>query len=89
MGMNPDYLSRSRYTDYGTADSSFEESRCKRQDDIKVDLKIEWKSVDSIHLAEDRDNERAVLNKVLNLRVHFYGHKTPTHAVQQELLPLP
>jgi len=29
MEVNPDYLSHSRYTDYGTADSPFEESRCK------------------------------------------------------------
>jgi len=85
MGVNPDYLSHSRYNDYGTADPPFEESRCKWQDDIKVGLKIRWKGVDSSHLAEGRYKERAVLNTVLNLRVHFCGHKTPTHALQQEL----
>lgn len=66
-------------------DPPFEENRCKWQDDIKVGLKIRWKSVDSSGLAAVRDKERAVVNKVLNLRVHFCGHKTPTHAVQKEL----
>jgi hypothetical protein len=85
MGVNPVYLSHSRYTDYGTTDPLFEESRCKWQTDVKVGLKIRWNGVGWSHLAEGRDKERAVVNTVLNLRVHFCGHKTPTDAVQQEL----
>jgi hypothetical protein len=37
---------------------------------IKVDLReIEWDGVDWIDMAQDRDQWRALVNKVLNLRV--------------------
>jgi hypothetical protein len=39
-------------------------------DNIKMDLReIGWGSMDWIDLAEDRDQWRAVVNMVLNLRV--------------------
>jgi hypothetical protein len=39
-------------------------------DTIKMDLrKIEWDGVDSIDRAQDRDQWRALVNTVLNLRV--------------------
>jgi hypothetical protein len=37
---------------------------------IRIDLRaIGWERVDWIHLAEDRDKWRAVVNTVMNLRV--------------------
>jgi hypothetical protein len=42
----------------------------KWQDNIVLDLlEIGWDSVDWIHLARDRDQWRAVVNTVMNLRV--------------------
>jgi hypothetical protein len=42
--------------------------RCK--DNIRMNLrKIEWKIVDWIHLALDRDQWRALVKTVMNLRV--------------------
>jgi hypothetical protein len=39
-------------------------------DNIKMDLReIEWDSVDWIGMAQDRDQWRALVNTVLNLRV--------------------
>jgi hypothetical protein len=39
-------------------------------DNIKIDLtEIEWDSMDWIYLAEDRDQLRALVNTVMNLRV--------------------
>jgi hypothetical protein len=39
-------------------------------DNIKIDLReIGWDGVDWIHLALDRDQWRALLNTVMNLRV--------------------
>jgi hypothetical protein len=39
-------------------------------DNIKIDLRvIEWDGVDWIDLAQDRDQWRALLNTVMNLRV--------------------
>jgi len=40
------------------------------EDNIRMDLRgIEWEDVDWMHLAEDRDQWRAVVNMVMNLRV--------------------
>jgi hypothetical protein len=39
-------------------------------DNIKMDLgEIEWDGMDWIHLAKDRDQRRALVNTVMNLRV--------------------
>jgi hypothetical protein len=39
-------------------------------DNIKMDLReIGWDGVDWIYLAQDRDQWRALVNKVMNLRV--------------------
>jgi hypothetical protein len=39
------------------------------EDNIKMDKKIGWEGVDWIHLAQDRDQQWAVVNTVMNLRV--------------------
>jgi hypothetical protein len=40
------------------------------EDNIKMDLReISWESVDWMHMAQDRDQWRAVVNTVMNLRV--------------------
>jgi hypothetical protein len=45
-------------------------SRCRWEDGIRMDLReIGWGSVEWIHLAQDRDRWRAVVNTVMNLRV--------------------
>jgi hypothetical protein len=39
-------------------------------ENIKIDLgEIEWGCIDWIHLAQDRDQWRALVNTVINLRV--------------------
>jgi hypothetical protein len=44
--------------------------RRRREDNIKVDLReIGWGGVDWIDLAQDRDQWRALVNTVMNLRV--------------------
>jgi hypothetical protein len=44
--------------------------RCRWVVDIKMDLReIEWDGVDWIELAQDRDQWRALVNRVMNLRV--------------------
>jgi hypothetical protein len=49
---------------------SLERLRRRCEDIIRMDLrKIGWEVVDWIHLAEDRDQWRALVNTVLNLRV--------------------
>jgi hypothetical protein len=41
-----------------------------RWQDIRMDLReVEWEGVNWIHLAQDRDQWRAVVNTVINLRV--------------------
>jgi hypothetical protein len=43
---------------------------CRSKDNVGLDLrKIRWEGVDWIHLAQDRDRWRAVVNTVMNLRV--------------------
>jgi hypothetical protein len=45
-------------------------SRCRWEDNIKMDLReIGFGDVDWIHLAQDRDRWRALVNRVMNLRV--------------------
>jgi hypothetical protein len=42
----------------------------RRWEDIRMDLKeIRWEDVDWIHLAQDRDQWGALVNKVMNIRV--------------------
>jgi hypothetical protein len=44
--------------------------RCRWEDNIKTDLgEIGFGDVDWIHLAQDRDRRRALVNTVINLRV--------------------
>jgi hypothetical protein len=44
--------------------------RHRWEDNIRMDLgEIGWEVVDWIHLAQDRDQWRAVVNTVMNLRV--------------------
>jgi hypothetical protein len=45
-------------------------SRCRCEDDIRMDLReIGWGGIDWIDLAQDRDQWRALVNMVMNLRV--------------------
>jgi hypothetical protein len=47
-----------------------ERPRCKWVDNIKIDLRaIGWDGVDWIDLVQDRDQCRALVNTVMNLRV--------------------
>jgi hypothetical protein len=41
----------------------------RREDGIKMDLKIDWWGVEWIHLTQDRDRWRHLVNTVMNLRV--------------------
>jgi hypothetical protein len=44
--------------------------RCRWVDNIKMHLReIEWDGMDSIELAQDRDQWRALVDTVMNLRV--------------------
>jgi hypothetical protein len=44
--------------------------RCKRVDNFKMDLReIGWDGMDWISLAQDRDQWRALVNTIINLRV--------------------
>jgi hypothetical protein len=43
--------------------------RCRWEDNIKMDLRgIGWGGMDSIDLVQDRDQRRALVNTVMNLR---------------------
>jgi hypothetical protein len=53
-----------------------ERSRRRWVDKIKIDLReIGWDGMDSINLAEDRDQWRALVNTVMNLRVPYNAGK--------------
>jgi hypothetical protein len=44
--------------------------RCRWVDNDKMDLrKIEWGGMDCIDLADDRDQWRALVNRIMNFRV--------------------
>jgi hypothetical protein len=44
--------------------------RSRLQDNIRMDFReIVWKGADWIHLAQERDQWRALMNTVMNLRV--------------------
>jgi hypothetical protein len=44
--------------------------RHRREDNIRMDLReIGWEVVDWIDLAQDRDQWRALLNRVMNLQI--------------------
>jgi hypothetical protein len=44
--------------------------RCRCVDKVKIDLReIGWDGVDWIHIAQDKDQWKALVNTVLNLRV--------------------
>jgi hypothetical protein len=45
-------------------------TRSRWEDNIKTDIKIRgWEGVDWIYMAQDRDQWRALVNTVMNLRV--------------------
>jgi hypothetical protein len=45
-------------------------TRCRWEDNIKMDLReVGWGGMDWIHLAQDRDQWRALVNMVMNLQV--------------------
>jgi hypothetical protein len=49
---------------------TFEIPKRSWKDNIRVNLReTEWESVDWIHLAQDRDQWRAAVSTVMNLRV--------------------
>jgi hypothetical protein len=44
--------------------------RCRWEDNIKTDVtEIGWEGVDWMHLAQDRDQLRVLVNTVMKLRV--------------------
>jgi hypothetical protein len=47
-----------------------EKPRCRWEDNIKMNLReVRWSGMDSIYLAQDRDQWLAVVNTVLNPQV--------------------
>jgi hypothetical protein len=45
-------------------------ARRRLEDNIRIDLReIEWEGVNWMHLTEERDQWRAVVNTVMNLQV--------------------
>jgi hypothetical protein len=50
--------------------------RCRLVDNIKMDLgEVGWDGMDWIDLAQDRDQWRALVNTVMNLRVPLNAEK--------------
>jgi hypothetical protein len=48
----------------------FERPRCRREGNIRLDLReIWWKIVDWMHLVQDMDQWRTVVNTVMNFQV--------------------
>jgi hypothetical protein len=44
--------------------------RCRWEDNMRMDLReIGWDGMDWIDLAQDRDQRRALVNAVMNLRI--------------------
>jgi hypothetical protein len=44
--------------------------RCRRKENIRIDIRENgWEVVNWIHLGQNKDHWRAVVNKVMNLRV--------------------
>jgi hypothetical protein len=44
--------------------------RCRCEDNIRMDLRgIRWKVVDSIHVVQDTDQWRALVNRIMNFLV--------------------
>jgi hypothetical protein len=41
----------------------------RREDNIKIDVKVRWEDVDWIRMTLDRDHRRAVVNTVMNIEV--------------------
>jgi hypothetical protein len=49
---------------------SLRRPRCRWEDNIRIDLReIGWEGLDWIHLSQNRDQWRALMNKVMNLWV--------------------
>jgi hypothetical protein len=46
-----------------------ERPRCRWEDNIKMNLKNRWSGMDWIDLAQDRDQWKALVSMVMNLRV--------------------
>jgi hypothetical protein len=50
--------------------------RCRWEDNIRMDLReMGWGGMDWIDLAQDRDQWRALVNTVMNLRVPYHVGK--------------
>jgi hypothetical protein len=55
---------------YVNSQRPLERTPCRWVDNIKIDLReMGWDGMDWIDLAQDRDQRRALVNTVMNLRV--------------------
>jgi hypothetical protein len=56
--------------DHAPTEDKIDYVKCRWVDNIKIDLReIGWDGMDWIDLAKDRDQWRALVNTVMNLRV--------------------